>query len=281
MPGTSRPKKWVWVAVALGAVVALVVSLFVTRLLAGGNSGFAAPSGLSAKANTGYVSVSWDKVSGAASYVLLRDGQVAYAGPETSYDDHVASDTPVNSLQNPGSREYSVQAVSGDGAVSPVSSPIKAMANRSWAEYSHDVGLLGGFMPPSPSTTGWEDMTCSPVVVSRDANRGSGPKGNGQPGLKFGVACTVPGDQPLSVLEWFLSSPDDLNAAWAQKATGGQPITWNNGTGVTVSKPDGNYLFLRFSDPKLSLVMISISSSAPNAISTADLLSKANTITTA
>lgn len=281
MPETNRPRKWVWGAVALGAIFALVVSVFATRALAGGDGGFAAPSGLSAKPDTGFVSLSWHKVPGAASYVLMRDGQVAYAGPDTSYDDHVASDTPVNSLLNPGSREYSVQAVSADGAVSPVSAPIKANANRSWAQYSRDVGLLGSFMPPSPSSTGWENMTCSPVVVSRDANRGSGPKGNGQPGLRFGVACTVPGDQPLSVLEWFLSSPDDLNSAWNQKTAGGQPVTWNNGTGVTVSKPDGNYIFLRFSDPKLSLVMISISSSAPNAISTADLLSKANTITTA
>jgi len=281
MAGTSVARKWVWPAIALGAVVALVVSVFVTRALAGGGGGFPAPAGLSAKANTGYVSLSWHKVSGAASYVLLRDGQVAYAGPATSYDDHVASDTPVNSLLNPGSRDYSVQAVSPDGAVSPVSAPIKATANRSWAEYAGDVALLGSFMPPSPSSTGWDDMTCSPVNVARDANRGSDPKGNGQPGMRFGVACTVPGDQPLSVLEWFLNSPDDLNAAWAQKTGSGQPVTWNNGTGATVTKPDGNYIFLRFSDPKLSLVMISISSSAPNAISTADLLSKANTITTA
>lgn len=277
MADSSTPRKWVWAAIAVGAVVALAISLWAARAMSGG--GFAAPSGLTSKANPGYVTVSWNKVSGAASYVVMRDGVAAYSGAASTFDDLVASDTPVNDLLDAGPRSYTVQAVSADGAVSEFSDPVTVTASRSWAEYWNDVSLLGSFLPATPQATGWNDMTCGPVVGAAAADVTSDPKGTGHPGLRFGVACNVPGNASLKVLGWFASSPDVLNATWADKTKGGQPVPWASGSGVAVRRAGGsNYLYLRFSDPKLASVMIAVWSPGPGALSTTELAAQANTI---
>ena len=78
MPETNRPRKWVWGAVALGAIFALVVSVFATRALAGGDGGFAAPSGLSAKPDTGFVSLSKSDAKVDIQYGFKDDPAAGY-----------------------------------------------------------------------------------------------------------------------------------------------------------------------------------------------------------
>ena len=101
------------------------------------------PGGLTLQARPGRVVASWDPVSGASAYQLLRgDGYVVHQGPETS-----AEDVSVPA----GEHDYRVIAIRA-GVYSEPGPVQRVRTGASWGEFAPLVAQFPELLPQAPDT---------------------------------------------------------------------------------------------------------------------------------
>lgn len=222
--------------IAAVAVLVLIASLFAVRAMSGGSDPDA-PNGLSLTAKNGTVNATWNTVSGADEYILIRDDNtVAYRGPESKAVDATAPT---------GEHTYRVRAVN-DGRWSAESGDTKVTVESGWGAIAPLVAEFPDLLPQTPLLLGWEDINCRSMVRAVKIERGSSDAGNGAPLVKARLHCfnTDLMLQPV----WMTSknAVDQLFADMSKSAPAGESIRWRLGTGYVVEADKA--IYLRFDD---------------------------------
>ncbi|MBY4573557.1 hypothetical protein ACN94_08160 [Gordonia paraffinivorans] len=249
VPGISAPRRRVvqaW-AVALVVVAALLVGVgaFLSVRALTGVDVPDAPRGLRLDERSGRLVASWEPVSGASGYQLVRDdGLVVYRGDETE-----AVDVAVPA----GEHTYRVVALRGD-ASSPPSEPKSVRTGNGWGVYAPLVAQFPELLPQAPdAVAAWNDARCVRRYSGGRDEVGPSETGNGRVRTVFVVRCTAGAvDRPFGVF-WF-ASKDALNAEYSRSSATSRPVRWRHGTGLI--DENGRGVFKITDDPARELAMI-------------------------
>lgn len=203
------------------------------------------PGGLTLQARPGRVVASWDPVSGASAYQLLRgDGYVVHQGPETS-----AEDVSVPA----GEHDYRVIAIRA-GVYSEPGPVQRVRTGASWGEFAPLVAQFPELLPQAPDTAAqWMNTECIRRYSGGRDEVGPSETGAGQVRTVFVVRCAAGSvDRPFGVF-WF-ASRDALNAEYSRSSETSRPVRWRHGTGLI--DENGRGVFKITDDPSRELAMI-------------------------
>lgn len=242
-PAATRKPKLGWIVVAVVAVIVLVAAFLLTRALSA-SSAPDTPGGLSVEAQPGQVTASWEAVSGAESYRLLRtDGVVAYSGPET---------TTVDKGVVQGEQSYQVVAVR-KGSVSAPSVAQTVEVEGGWGPFEQFTAQFpNAISSPGPGIA-TDDNSCLARRGGTGDEVAAAPNGNGQLRTLFSVRC-YDSSRNAYGLFWF-ANEDALNASYATYAENARPVRWAHGTGVIDDERDRG-AFKITDDPERASVMV-------------------------
>lgn len=253
-----------WSTVGLfAAAVATAVAVFAgVRVVDPGPTAPPVPTGLAMTAQTGHVSATWRPVAGADRYVLLRGDQVVYAGVEP----HGVDETVTK-----GRHTYRVQA-SRRGVPSPLSAPVDVEAKEGWGLSAPLVDLLPKLLPAAPRTAGpWRGLHCNWQIRPGRNELGPAEHGAGIVGMRFRLICGANLQLALHAM-WFYSK-DAVDGYLSGLSAESESVRWNHGSGYWYTAKNEGYL--KFDDPKLSLIVLGVGRTDRRA-TRADFLELAN-----
>ncbi|WP_026919618.1 hypothetical protein [Gordonia shandongensis] len=218
--------------IAAGAALVLVASLFAVRAMTQ-SSAPSAPSGLTLSMEGTAVKAVWNSVSGADEYTLVRDDDVVvYTGSDTSAVDRSA---------RTGKHSYRVRAADG-GAESSDSAPAEFTVEAGWGTgVQRLVDMFPRVLPESPTTTGFDDISCRSLVQGTSGEMGAGDRGSDKPLVERRVHCFTPTVALQVTLATSKESADALLSE-ASKKPSAESVTWRYGTGYVVEQTGIAYL---------------------------------------
>ncbi|GED96878.1 fibronectin type III domain-containing protein [Gordonia crocea] len=254
---------WRTVALLAAALVTALVAYGGVRFLSPGGSAPAAPTGLELTVGVGNVSAKWQSVTGADRYLLLRGDEVVYAGAEPH-----GTDVTVTK----GRQTYRVQAIAR-GVSSALSEPRTTEAGEGWGVGAPLVALFPKLLPPAPKTEAqWRGLRCNWQIRPGRNELGPSEHGAGSLGMRYRLICAA--DMVLSLHTMWFTSKDAVDGYMSKVIRDSQALRWNHGSGFWLGSTNEGYL--KFDDPKLSLVVIGIAHSDNKPGSRSEFLTVAN-----
>lgn len=236
---------WRTAAVAGAALVTALVVYAGVRLLSPGPSAPPAPSALRATVGVGQVNVQWPAVGRADTYVLLRDDQVVYTGPQPR---------GVDATVTKGRHTYRVQA-STNGVPSPMSEPVVVTAGDGWGVGAPLVAMLPKVLPAAPKVDGpWRALHCNWQIRPGRNELGPSEHGAGTIGMRYRLVCGANLTVALHAM-WF-SSKDAVDGYLSRITRDSEALRWNHGSGFWYTAKNEGYL--KFDDPKLALIVLGV-----------------------
>ncbi|MGB3301153.1 hypothetical protein [Gordonia sp. (in: high G+C Gram-positive bacteria)] len=243
--GTPRQRRTYFIAGAV-ALAVLLASMLIIRFGVEGTRPVDRPSGLTSTVEGTKVQLSWNGVSGADWYQVIRDkGTVVYVGSATTATDSTAPQ---------GKRSYVIRA-ERNGVWSEPSAATEVTVDASWGVYQPFVDTVPKLLPKSPDGQGWEGAYCEWAIAPTTAEVGPEPMGSGKVRTRARINCN--GSSAVYVVSWLVSA-DATDEFFKTKASdsGGDEIAWKHGTGIF--DPKQNAAFLRTDLVKNSWIAVSV-----------------------
>ncbi|GAB10316.1 hypothetical protein GOARA_056_00630 [Gordonia araii NBRC 100433] len=240
-----RSVPWRVIALACAAVVVAFTAFAGVHLLSPGPSAPPTPSGLNLQPEPGRVDAQWQPVDGADHYLLLRGDQVVYAGSEPRGRDETATK---------GRHTYRVQA-SRRGVPSPMSEPVTVETQEGWGAAAPLVNLLPKLLPAAPKVDGpWRKLHCNWQIRPGRNEMGPAEHGAGVVGMRYRLICGASLEVALHAM-WFFSK-DAVDGYMSRVTTDSEALRWNHGSAFWYAAKNEGYL--KFDDPKLSLIVVGV-----------------------
>lgn len=221
MPQKTPSVRRTYLIAGAAAIVVLLASMLIIRFGVESTGSVSTPFGVASTMKGTKVQLSWNAVSGASSYEVIRDGNtVIYSG-----SDKIAVDAAVPA----GKHSYVVRAIK-NGVRSASSTDETVTIDSSWGVYQPFVDTISKLMPKTPAAQGWEGVYCEWAIQPRTAEIGPSPLGSGKVQSRARVNCN--GSPVYFAVGWLVSkATTDSYFADNLKRPGMEAITWDHGTG--------------------------------------------------